>query len=175
MILISITTILLIMSLKTSRWRYPSSSKELASWLVRMTLRSQEHCCLPGGDVIVGRLTDILMARGDHMIMIQRPPLPRRKRRRWRTGRTAAPWFSVAATSARGGRERSHGPIWGVCVDYCCCCRRGHNAGKAADYARCRPRRWKYSIFLTTMTTRVVIPFPPYRSRRRLQHTSRPI
>lgn len=162
---------LLIVSLKTSPWRYSSSSKEVDSSYditIPRTLLSPWRRRY--------RESDILMARRDHMIMIQWSPLPRRKRKRWGTGRTAAPWFSVAATSARGDRERSHGPIWGVCVDYCCCCRRGRSAGKAADYARCRPRRWKHSIFLTTsMTTTMVIPFPPYRSRRRLQHTSRPI
>lgn len=98
----------------------------------------------------------------------------RRKRRRRGSATATAPWLSVAATSARGGRERSRGPYGGVCVDCCCCCRRGRSADKAAGYPKYRPapRRRTHSISLTMPAA--VIPLPPCRCPR-LQHTSRPI
>lgn len=94
------------------------------------------------------------------------------RRRCRRAGAAASPGSSVAATSARGGRGRSRGPIGDVCVDYCCCCRSGRSAGKAAGYPKWwpAPRRRKHSISLSMM----VVPLPPYWNRW-LQHTSRPI
>jgi len=106
--------------------------------------------------------------------------VPRRRKRRRRGSGSSMPAarFSVAATSTWGDQGRSHGPTWGVCAGYCCCCRRGHSADTAAGYpkwrqTRCRLLR-RHSISLMTSTAGVV-PLPLYWSRGRLQHTSRPI